>query len=950
MNLLAILALALARSSADADCKLDGAAAPPRSASASGFSAIAREGGPQAAVLEPAGGPASFVAAVRAGETVEIDVPFAGAPAGASIVAEIEVEGGEAEAVLSIAGARREAKLWSGRTRLEVQAGEVAGAARLRLSTRGISGEAGVLWSGLSVISGGSRASLPMTFAAASPGPGAPPRLPALRKPLEDALLEWDWRLADGIGAERRPATFAEAIEENLRRGDALIRELISSRAPIGAEMEEWIDLRREWGELRAAPGADEGVRDLWRRIHRLKRRIAFRNPAARTGPILFAKQVPGAFSHQLTQYYGRYARPGGGLYVLDAPGDSLACREVPCGLPEGSRQHPDVSWDGRRILFSWCEAAEGPRDPIGGHKGRYYHLYEVDRAGGAARALTSGPFDDFSPKYLPDGRIVFISTRRLGWHRCGSPGCENYTLALAEADGSNPRPISYHETQEWDPAVLEDGRLVYTRWDYVDRHAVHYEQLWTVRPDGTGPAAFYGNNTFNPVGVWEPRPVPGTSLVMATAAAHHAMTAGSIVLVDAGRGVDGLGPIARLTPDVPFPESESTVLPGWRSSVPDPSPPLGGDRYPAPPSAEAERRPGHCYKSPFPLSAKFFLAAYSYDPLIGEPKGNAANMFGLYLADAFGNRELLHRDPGISSVYPIPLAPRRRPPVLPAVDSGAGREGIFVVLDAGLGAPALPPGSVKRLRIVQVLPKSTPGANNPTVGLAHASPGKQVLGTVPVEADGSACFRAPAGIPLAFQSLDDLGRAVQTMRSVTYLQPGETAACIGCHESRTSAPPPRALAKALARPPSTIEPGPDGSRPLSYPILVQPVLDRRCVSCHGGEKPAGGADLTGKPRGRYTASYEVLARRVPFSQWDGRPDFREANSEPVSIPGRFGARGSPLLEKLLAGHKEVRLEPGELERLITWMDANALFYGTFDHAAQARQQRGERIEGPGLE
>ncbi|MBN1417921.1 MAG: hypothetical protein JXP34_04050, partial [Planctomycetes bacterium] len=524
-------------------------------------------------------------------------------------------------------------------------------------------------------------------------------------------------------------------------------------------------------------------------------------------------------------------------------------------------------------------------------------------------------------------------------------PGCEVYTLAIAEADGSNAHPVSFHETHEWDPAILHDGRIIYTRWDYVDRHAVYYEQLWTVRGDGSAPAAFYGNNTFNPVGIWEPRPVPGSDRVIATAAAHHAMTAGSIILVDGRLGVDGPAPIERLTPDAPFPESEFAVAPSnWYAPA--------GISTPPPIPIEARRWPGHSYRSPFPLSETYFLAAYSFDALIGEPSSNPANMWGIYLVDRFGNKELLFRDPNIASLWPMPLRPRDRPPVLAAdIDEGAGDEGTFFIQDVHASDPSIPRGSVARIRIVQVLPKSTPGANRPTVGLPNASPGKQVLGTVPVEADGSAYFRAPARVALSFQALDARGRALQVMRSITYLQPGERVSCVGCHEPRTVAPANRGVARAILREPSAIEPAPDGSRPFSYPILVQPVLDRHCVRCHGGEKPDGGVVLTGKPQGRYTASYNALAPRVSYSDWGGKPgDFRVTNSEPLSRPGFFGARGSSLMALLEKGHADVELDADDFERLITWMDANALFYGTFDPADQARQQRGERIAGPGLE
>ena len=251
----------------------------------------------------------------------------------------------------------------------------------------------------------------------------------------------------------------------------------------------------------------------------------------------------------------------------------------------------------------------------------------------------------------------------------------------------------------------------------------------------------------------------------------------------------------------------------------------------------------------------------------------------------------------------------------------------------------------------MQVLPKSTAGINYPRVGLANGSPGKQVLGTVPVEPDGSAYFRAPAGIPLSLQALDERGQAVQIMRSITYLQPGEVVSCTGCHERRTTAPPRTHLSQASLRAPSTIKPGPDGSNPLNYAILVQPVLDKKCVDCHSRQKPDGGVVLTGEPEGAFTVSYNALAPRVPYSAWGGRKgDFRQVNSEPLSKPGHFGAMGSSLMKMLLTGHEKVVLSDEEIERLATWMDANALFYGTFNRDDQARQRRGERISGPDLQ
>ncbi|HOZ48355.1 MAG TPA: NPCBM/NEW2 domain-containing protein [Candidatus Hydrogenedentes bacterium] len=924
---------------------LCGVKAPEPSAEVCGFSLIANAEGPQVVSL----GTKSFAVSVRGGETVVSSVPVFNIKADAEIEAEVTLQTRESATVrLGFDGGPfSETELGSDPVLLRVEARGLAKDAVLRLETSGTADEALVRWRNIRIAVGDQTHAILVL-----PRPPhhdiCPPRvLPALRPAIEQALIEWDWRMQDGIGTERRPATYATAVGRVLDRGDALLAHLESAGVSVDDHAAAWRALHAHSDRLRTAdvPDGTSEWEALWLAVHHLRRRIAFANPLADVGPLLFVKCVPAVFSHQLTQYHGRHARAGGGLFVLDAPGASMGCRPlVTDQLPDGCYMQPDVPFDAARILFAFCEVPSPPADtPPAALLDRHYHLYEVHPNGSGLRQLTDGPYDDFSPRELPNGEIVFISTRRGGFHRCGRGPCNVYTLALADADGSNPKTVSYHETHEWDPAVLADGRVIYTRWDYVDRNAVHYQQLWSVRPDGTGPAIYYGNNTFNPVGVWEAFQVPGSPLIMATAAAHHAMTAGSIILVDTTKGVDGLAPITRLTPDAPFPESETYVAPhNWHA-------PGSPKEYDTP--EETERWPGHCYRSPHPLSETFFLAAYSFDPLIGEPDANKANMFGIYLVDAFGNKELISRDLNLSSQWPVPIRPRPRPPVVPPMrDTTLAREGTFYLEDVYASEPKLPEGSIKALRIVQVLPKTTPHANEPTVGLANASPGKQVIGTAPVEPDGSAYFRAPAGIPLAFQALDERGQAVQVMRSVTYLQPGERASCVGCHENRMTAPTQLPKPLALRRAPSAVQPGPDGSIPLSYPLLVQPVLDRHCVACHSGAKPAGPGGcpivLTGEAEDRYTKSYNVLAKRVPFSSWGGLED----NGEPLTQPNRFGARASSLMKMLLAGHHDVRLDGEDLERLVTWMDANALFYGTFDPDDQARQLRGERIEGPALQ
>jgi hypothetical protein len=580
------------------------------------------------------------------------------------------------------------------------------------------------------------------------------------------------------------------------------------------------------------------------------------------------------------------------------------------------------------------------------------YHIYELSLASGTVRQLTQGDSDNFSPVYLPDGDVLFVSTQRGGYHRCGRGPCFLYTTARMGADGGNPRSLSFHETNEWDPCLLNDGRVIYTRWDYVDRNAVFYQQLWTARPDGSNVRIYYGNNTWNPAGIWEARSIPGSSRVMATAAAHHAMSAGSIVLLDTAKGVDGKDPLTRLTPDVRFPESESILAAGPGGIAYDFDTPVSG-HWDSPmkeawmektPPEEEKRWPGHCYKSPWPLSEKFFIVSYSFDRLVGEPGPNIPNMFGVYFADVFGNKELVYRDPNISSVWARPIASRNLPPELAMQSADTGKKrGTFFLSDVMESWPYLPTNSpITHLRIVQVLLKTTPNANSPKLGAANASPGKQVLGTVPVEDDGSAYFEAPACTPMLFQALDAKGRAVQTMRSLVYLQPDEKESCIGCHEHRMKQKTPRLQAKAIQRAPSKITPGPEGSLPFSYPLLVQPILNRHCVSCHTGEKP-GRPVLTGDPENVFSKSYNALVNRVAFSAW-GNP---HNNFEPLTEPGRFGAINSPLAKMLEAGHKKVQLTPEAWASLYTWMDVNALFYGTFDVTEQKKQQAGERIEPP---
>lgn len=744
-------------------------------------------------------------------------------------------------------------------------------------------------------------------------------------------LVEADWKAQDQIAESTD--SYQKATAKALEQGKALLADLRprGSRDFLAQEAREMERLAKRQSELAVGASTLQSPLDSWRgvylQVHWLKRQIALANPLLRFGKLLFVKQVPPAYSHLVMQYFGWRARPGGGIFVLERPGQSLAARDPLSGkLASGSVLSPCLSWDAKRIVFSYSKCL--PEDP-------FYHLYEVGIDGTGLKQLTTGEYEDLMPAYLPEGGIVFSSTRRRGYARCfGGQFGERwhvYTLHRMDADGGNLRTLSFHETNEWFPTVMPDGQILYSRWDYVDRHPVLHQNLWLTRPDGTNPRALYGNHTETPHCAFQAKPVPHSSKIVFTASAHHSITGGSIALVEPELDADGPRPITRLTPEVAFPEAEGGVK-------------------------------TYC-AAPWPLSENYFLVACSFKPLLFEPAPNDPAALGLYLLDRFGNKELLYRDANIGSSEPIPLARQTAPPVLPSLlPKEPANEGELTLVDVYRGLKGVGHGTVKALRVVQVLPKATPVADAPRVGLAGQEPTKAVLGTVPVEEDGSAYFKVPARKPLLFQALDDRGMAVQTMRSITYLQPGERVSCTGCHERRTTSPPAgkgNGL-KATRREPSQIRPGPDGCYPFSYARLVQPILDKYCISCHGSEKPGANLDLTGSPREGFSQSYVSLCVG-PIFYGDGT---NKDNATKALVPryggwnpvhrtepgGEYGARGSRLMRLLLGDHYGVRLDPDSLERLALWIDANALFYGTYDPQEQAKQLRGEKIQMPELQ
>ncbi len=608
---------------------------------------------------------------------------------------------------------------------------------------------------------------------------------------------------------------------------------------------------------------------------------------------LLLIRRHPMNPSHVYT-YHCEGFRPGGGLYALDVATDELRTI-VDAG--DGQIIDLDLSFDAREVLFSWRRSQK-----------EAFQVWRVPVKGGRPVRLTEGPAHNYNACWLPDGGIAFLSTRKSQFAYCWTSPVG--ILHRMDADGSGVRRLSANYLNDFTPAVTDDGRIIYGRWEYVDRPAIPIQSLWTINPDGTRLAVFYGNRVLSPATFIEPRAIPGSGAILCTLTAHNGPCRGAVGIIDPARGgVNGQAAIRNLTPEVNIGQVDRG-------------------------SGNHVRGP---YLNPCPVGPERFLCSRAGTILLRDVEGT-------------GQVTVLSPRGGMGFYSPRPVRPRPRPPVrpslLPAGEAGAWATVYLQDVYRGL-EPHVPRGAVKRIAVVQEIEKARLahvkrrafGFQFPVVSCGATYAPKKVWGTAEVEPDGSAAFEVPAGVPIYFMALDAEGRAVQRMRSFTHLMPGEVQGCVGCHEPRSASGGHGAHPSAFASEPRGLAPPEWGRAGFSYRHLVQPVLDRYCVECHNASDAPEGVDLSGDLTDYFCVSYEVLARRGrpgrnPYTRWIPTYNGREANILEIT-PRAWGSPASRLAEIVLTGHPDefgdprFDMPPAARRRVLTWIDLNVPYYGT---------------------
>lgn len=556
-------------------------------------------------------------------------------------------------------------------------------------------------------------------------------------------------------------------------------------------------------------------------------------------------------------------------LYRLD-----VATRRVEVLLDAkgGSVRDPHVHYDGHTILFSYRPAGT-----------EYYNLYEIQSDGTGLRRVTDVPFDDYEAVYLPDDDIVFASTRSQRWVGCWMT--QVGTLFRCNRDGGDLRPLSFNLEQDNTPTILPDGRILYMRWEYVDRSQVGYHQLWTMNPDGTNVMVYYGNGKHYPLYI-DAEPIPGSDEILLIESPGHGMS-------------DHRGRVSLMTPKY-GPDDERGSHPITR----DPA-----------------------FNDPAPIDETSFLAASYKQIVLGTRDGQLSPIL------AYNGAANIHE--------PVLVRSRPREPVgVDHTDPTQATGQMFLAdIYRGRNMEGVKPGQIKKLLVLEVLPKPVnfSGGMDLTSWLGTFLL-ERVLGTVPVEEDGSAFFEVPAGRPVFFVGLDANDMSVKRMQSFTNVMPGESLSCVGCHEQRMEAPLAtlHVMPAAIRRPASRIKPYDGLPDVIDFRRHIQPILDKHCVSCHRYEDPQGHVVLSDDLGPCWSISYyTLLAARQVADARNGLGDQK---------PRTIGSSASGLMAKIDGSHYDAKVTPNQWRTVWLWLETGAPYAGSYGGLRNAQEQSRQGI------
>jgi len=765
-----------------------------------------------------------------------------------------------------------------------------------------------------------------------------------LKKMEEDFPLQWDWMLQDA-GTTDVFQWFAKAKTGQITA--AMFRRVLQELGNEGSAFQ----IKLNEFTAKALPPEDPQWLDLYEQACQRRRELRLKTLTAQPQRIVFTKHYNLGGSHyaytegQSDAQAERHFYPGAELCLLEMDGETARVRTL---LKDdgGVIRDPAVSYDGKRILFAWKKSA---RDDD-------YHLYEMEVASGKTRQLTSGlGFADYEATYLPSGDILFNSTRCVQTVDCWWTEVSN--LYTCDKDGLFLRRITFDQVHDNYPTVMNDGRIIYTRWEYNDRGQLFPQPLFQMNPDGTGQTEYYGNNSWFPTSILHARGIPGSQKVMAIISGHHTKQAGKLAVIDPSKGRQEAAGVQLIAP---VRETKAEKI----------------DQY---------GQTGELFQYPYPLSEDTCLVAFHPLGWLGGNKNKDRSSdprfnphFKIYFMANDGRRELLVADPVTSCNQPVQLTARPVPFQRSSTVDYRKATGTFSIQNiyAGKALQGVEKGTIKRLRVVALDFRAAGVKNNhnsgPAGGALVSTPPsinngswdpKIILGDATVYEDGSAFFQAPARTPLYFMALDEKGHLVQTMRSWATLQPGENASCVGCHEDKNApALATRATTKATQAGAEPLKPFYGPARPFSFSTEIQPILNRNCVSCHNTRSLAqslpdlktspkaatapsplpspkpGAFSLTGAPNvdenaGRiWSDAYLYLTNQgkmTPQVNWIG------TQSIPPMLPPYFaGAAKSSLLEMLEKGHQKVKLTQEEMDKIACWIDLLVPYCGDYTEAA----------------